>query len=129
MQKSISILVGIFLIITGILFFFNQAITNNGVNTKIVQIGNIICLILHIITFLIQYKSLSSPNPRAFVMAAMGTITAKLLFCMMAVLVYIITAKASVNKPAVMVLFVVYLLYMAMELRLILKLNKAQKNG
>lgn len=129
MQRSISILIGIFVAITAVLFFGNNAVTNLGVSTKVVQIGNVICLIIHVITFFIQFKSLSSANPKAFVMAAMGTITAKLLFCMIAVLSYVMAAKAEVNKPAVLVLFVVYLLYMVTELYMILKLNKAQKNG
>jgi hypothetical protein len=126
-RKAIFPIIILFLIVNGALIAAKGLLVKYGVDTDVVRIGNLICFLLNIIVLLLQSKSLKNANPNVFIRAVMGGFAIKMLLSMIIVGVYITTAK-PVNKPGVYVSLVLYIVYMAVELATILKLNK-KKNA
>ncbi|MBP6432092.1 MAG: hypothetical protein KA319_10015 [Ferruginibacter sp.] len=126
-KKIILPIVLLFIFLNTFLLTAKSIFIKYSIDRDVVMVANIICFLLHLGTLFLQKQSLKSSNPNAFVRAAMAGILMKLLICMFAVAVYVMTAK-QVNKPAIYISLFLYLVYMFIELAAILKLNK-QKNG
>jgi hypothetical protein len=129
LQKNLIVFAVVFIVITATIILLNNFLNTYKVNTSVLHTSNFICFLLNVGAFYLQQVSLKSKNPKAFVMAAMGTITAKLLIAMVFALVYIVLAKAAVNKPAVVISLFFYLIYMVVEVFFIFKIITTNKNA
>ncbi|MBL0146609.1 MAG: hypothetical protein IPP48_13590 [Chitinophagaceae bacterium] len=126
-KKVILPIVLLFVFVNAFLLTSSSFITKWGADKDVLIVANIICFVINLLAFLLQSKSLQNANPNAFVRAVMGGVMLKMLVCIFAVFIYVMSAK-EVNKPAVIISMALYILYMAIEIAAILKLNK-QKNG
>jgi hypothetical protein len=125
--KGILPIVLLFIFVNAFLLIAKNILAKYGLDKDVLIIANIICFAINILAYFIQSKSLQNKNPAAFVRAVMGGIMIKMLVCIFAVFIYVSTAK-NVNKASIIVAMVLYVIYMAIEMAVILKLNK-QKNG
>lgn len=126
-RKGILPIVLLFIFVNAFLLTAKNILAKYGLDKDVLIISNIICFAINILAYFIQSKSLQSKNPAAFIRAVMGGIMIKMLVCIFAVFIYVSAAK-QVNKPSIIVAMVLYILYMAVEMAVILKLNK-QKNA
>lgn len=127
-QKKVLLPILLFFVFTSTFLLTAKSVfIKIGADRDVIIVANIICVALHIIVFLLQSKSLKSTNPNAFVRAVMAGMAIKMLACMIAVFMYVMLVK-PVNKPAVLISLLLYFVYMAIEVKAVLKLNK-QKNG
>lgn len=127
-QKKVLLPIFLFFVFTStFLLTAKNIFIKIGADRDVIIVANIICVALHIIVFLLQSKSLKSSNPNAFVRAVMAGMAIKMLVAMIAVFMYVMLVK-PVNKPAVLISLFLYFVYMAIEVKAVLKLNK-QKNG
>ncbi len=126
-RKGVIPIILLFIFINAFLLIAKSFLVKYGLDKDVLIIANLICFLINILTFFIQSKSLQNKNPSAFVRAVMGGILIKMMVCLIAVFIYVSTAK-TINKPSIIVAMVLYVVYMIIEMAAILKLNK-QRNG
>lgn len=120
------ILVFIFLntfFITGTSFF-----EKHGIDRTVLIAANAILFVSNFITLLLLQRSLKNSNPNVFVRSMMAGTVIKLLIIAIAFVAYAFALKKNVNKPAIYISIFLYFLYLAVEVAIVLKLNK-QKNA
>jgi len=101
----------------------------NGVDQLVLIGGNLLLFIVSLAAFFITFKALKSANPQAFVRAMYGSFMIKFFLIAVAAFIYIMIAKKEVNKPALIICGVLYIIYTAIETRALLKLLKQKKNA
>src|SRR6186713_366290 len=111
-RKVLLPLVLLFIIVNSFLLTANSMLTRWGVDRDILIIANVIFFVVSLIVFLMQRKALSNPNPHAFVRSVMGGMMIKMFVCIIAVVIYVLTAGKGYNKPAVFASLFLYLIYL-----------------
>lgn len=127
-RKTVLPIVFLFIIlntlfITGRSFFEKQNIDN-----IVLIAANAILFISNFITLILLQRSLKSSNPNVFVRSMMAGTVIKLLIIAISFVAYAFTLKKNINKPAIYISIFLYFLYLAVEVSIVLKLNK-QKNA
>ena len=92
-------------------------------------LGNLLLFGVSFIAYYITWRSLQSSNPQAFLRAMYGSFMVKFFLTAMVAFIYIMVAKKNVNKPALGICAVLYILYSFVEIKALLKLLKKKKNG
>lgn len=111
------------LFILGRSFLLKQNIDNN-----VLIASNAILFVSNFITLVMLQRSLKNSNPNVFVRSMMAGTLLKFMLVAISFMVYAYVAKKNINKPAVYISILLYFLYLAVEVGLMLKLNK-QKNA
>ncbi len=99
-----------------------------SLDKDVLIIANSLFLILTLITFIIQQKALNNANPHVFVRSVMAGMMIKMFACLIAIFVYWFLMKEKFSKPTVIVAMILYFIYLAVEVRVVTKLNR-QKNA
>jgi FtsH-binding integral membrane protein len=86
-------------------------------------------LLITLLSYLLAKRSLTSSNPHAFVRGVYSGIILKLFVSMIAAFVYISIYKRDLNKPAFFTLMGLYLVYTFIEVSILTKDLKQQKNA
>ena len=92
---------------------------------KILQAANIFWLLLSMLTLMMQKKALENKNPNVFVRAVMGSMLMKMMAGALAVLIYFMASQKAFNQQAVVIFLLLYVIYLAVEVRVIMKLNQS----
>lgn len=100
-----------------------------NVDQDVVIIGNLLLLLITLVSFLLAKRGLNNSNPYAFVRSVYGSVMLKLFVCIIAALVYIAIYKSSLNKPALFICMGLYLVYTFLEVAILMKLLKQKKNA
>jgi hypothetical protein len=116
-------ILGLFLIITLVIWAFSAFLQRNGIHTGVLLVANGIFLLLNIIVFLIQKKAIAHPNPNVFIRSVMGGMMLKMLVCAVAVLAYVLSVGPGYNKRSVFISLFIYLIYLAVEVTILMRLN------
>jgi hypothetical protein len=116
-------ILGLFLIITLVILAFSAFLQRNGIHTGVLLVANGIFLLLNIIVFLIQKKAIAHPNPNVFIRSVMGGMMLKMLVCAVAVLAYVLSVGPGYNKRSVFISLFIYLIYLAVEVTILMRLN------
>jgi hypothetical protein len=75
-----------------------------------------------------QKKAMQNANPNVFVRSVMAGTMIKMLIIAGAFIVYVLVAGKAINKPALYISIFLYFLYLAIEVTILMKMNK-QKNA
>jgi hypothetical protein len=121
-------LFSVFAILLLLIFSLQTQFTKYGVDTQVLKVANILFLLMGIIVFLFQKKALSHSNPNVFVRSVIGGMMLKMFICAFAVLIYVVSMGNNYNKKAVFISLFFYLIYLAVEVAILMRLNK-QKNA
>jgi hypothetical protein len=131
MQNNKQIL-PLILIFLGLNAFFLTATSffeKYGIDKNVLIIANTLLFITNFITFILQRKALQNKNPNVFVRSMMAGMMIKMFVVLGAFIGYVlISGKETVNKPAIYVSIFLYFVYLAVEVAIVMKLNK-QKNA
>lgn len=92
-------------------------------------IGNGLLFLLTLVSFLLALRGLDHTNPHVFVRSVYVSVMLKLFICMIAAFVYISMNKAGLNKPAFFTCMGLYLVYTFMEVGILTRLLKRNKNA
>jgi hypothetical protein len=111
------------LFITGRSFFERQ-----GIDRDVLIISNAILFLSNLVTIVLLMKALRNSNPNVFVRSMMAGTVIKLLVIAISFAAYAFAVKKNINKPAVYISIFLYFVYLALEVAIVLKLNK-QKNA
>ena len=108
------------LLLSGALIFFNKG----QIDFKVVFFANCIFFVLSLFVFRMQQKAMQQPNPNVFIRSVMGGLILKMGIVVTAVVFYVLLSRKSLNKPAVFISILLYLVYLAVEVATVMKLNK-----
>lgn len=100
-----------------------------GIDGTVVIVGNFILFLVSLFALIITQRSFQSENPQAFVRAIYLSFIIKFFVVAISAFVYIIIAKKTVSKPALMICAGLYIIYTAFETRKLLKMLKPKKNA
>ena len=97
------------------------------IDTDVLIIGNIILLAATLTSFFLYTRSLKSNQPQAFLRYIYSGMFLKMLICVFAAFIYIASVN-NVNKPALFGCMFLYFVYTFIEVSILLRLSKQQKN-
>lgn len=124
--KSILPLFLTFLVLTAIIFAGHFFVTGRGIDYKAVMAGNCLFFLISFYVFRMQYLAMYNKNPQVFIRTVMGGMLIKMLLCVLAVVAYYFLSANAFNKPAVYISMIIYIVYLVVEVRTIMKLNKTK---
>lgn len=116
----IMVFVGLSLLILAGWKFSN----NNNIDTNVLLASNALFFVVAALVFLLQKKGLKNLNPNKFVRSILTGMMLKMFFCVVAVLIYTLAIGDKFNKKAVFISLFFYLIYLAVEVMVLMKLNK-----
>jgi len=119
----------IFIIANGVFVAGKKLLAKYNVDQEVMIIGNAILLVATLLSFLLYKRSLRSDKPQAFLKFIYGGMFLKMLICLIAAFVYIAVFGKNVNKPALFGCMFLYFLYTFVEVSILLRLSKEQKNA
>ena len=97
-------------------------------DTDVLIVGNLILFIATVVSFFLYTRALKNDKPHKFLKYIYGGMFLKMLICLAAALVYIFALDGKVNKPALFGCMFLYFLYTFVEVSILLRLSKQQKN-
>ena len=116
-------LLSLFAIITIMIFFLKNALTRYGIDASVLLAANGIFLLINILVFLYQKQAITNANPNVFIRSVMAGMMIKMFVCAIAVLGYVVLIGKDYNKKAVFISMFLYLIYLAVEVATLMRLN------
>jgi hypothetical protein len=124
--KTVQPLFITFLALTVLIFAGNFLLAEKGINYLVVMGGNCLFFLVSLFVFRMQYLAMQNSNPHVFIRSVMGGMIIKVFACLIAVIGYYFISKSAFNKPAVYISMVIYIVYLVVEVRTVMKLNKTK---
>lgn len=115
-----------FLVLSIIIFFGNLFYKERGIDYLVLMGGNCLFFLVSLFVFRMQHVAMFNSNPHVFIRSVMGGMIVKVFACVIAVVAYYFISKGAFNKPAVYISMVIYIVYLVVEVRTIMKLNKTK---
>ena len=119
-------LVLVFVGLAAVILAANIFYTGKGIDYSVLMAGNCLFFLISLFVFRMQYLAMYNSNPNVFIRSVMGSMLIKLFACVIAVVAYYLISGAAFNKPAVYISMVIYVVYLVVEVRTIMKLNKTK---
>ncbi|MEP7236935.1 MAG: hypothetical protein ABI685_03685 [Ferruginibacter sp.] len=115
-----------FLFLTVIIVAANFLYTGRGVDYIVVMAANCLFFLISLFVFRMQFVAMHNKNPNVFIRSVMGGMLIKVFGCVIALVAYYFISGPAFNKPAVYASMVIYIVYLVVEVRTIMKLNKTK---
>jgi hypothetical protein len=127
-RKAVLPLILIFIFLNTLFIIDNSFFKKQNIDNDVLVISNAILFVSNLITLLLLIRALQNSNPNVFVRSMMAGTVIKLFVIAIAFIAYAFAVKRNINKPAIYISIFLYFLYLAVEVGIVLKLNK-QKNA
>jgi len=128
-QRKFLLPLALIFIICNVFFIaFKAVLTKWGLDDAVLIIANSLFLIINLITLFIQQKALLNTNPNVFIRSVMAGMMIKMFVCIIAIIFYWFIMGSAFSQASVFAGMLLYLIYLAVEVSLVNKLNK-QKNA
>ena len=114
----------IFIFCNGLFLTLKLPLARLGIDYYILIIANSLFLTIAVVTSLIQKKALQNTNPNVFIRSVMAGMMIKMFVCIIAIIFYWFIAKQDFSNATVFAAMLVYLIYLAVEVILVSKMNK-----
>ena len=115
-----------FLVLTALIFAANIFYAGKGIDYAVVMGGNCLFFLISLLVFRMQYLAMYNANPNVFIRSVMGGMIIKVFACVIAIVAYYFISAAAFNKPAVYASMIIYIVYLVVEVKTIMKLNKTK---
>lgn len=116
-----------FLVLTAIIMLANMFYAG-GIDYTVVMAANCLFFLISLFVFRMQFLAMHNSNPSVFIRSVMLGMIIKVFGCIIAVVGYYFLSGKLFNKPAVYISMIIYIIFLTVEVRTIMKLNK-QKNA
>ena len=116
-------LLSLFAILTIAIFSLKNIFLQYGVDGNVLLAANVIFLLINILVFIYQKQALVNPNPNVFIRSVIAGMMVKMFVCAIAVLAYVVLVGKDYNKKAVFISMFFYLIYLAVEVAILMRLN------
>jgi hypothetical protein len=127
-RKQLFPLLFVFIAINTFLLTSSAFFDRYGIDRDVLIVANTLFFLSNFIAFFLQSRALQNKNPNVFVRSMMVSMMIKMLLVLGAFLGYVVVLGKAVNKPAIYISIFLYFVYLAIEVAIVLKLNK-QKNA
>ncbi len=127
--KNLMPLLALFTIVNLVFFVWADYLDSIKVNHSVVIFGNALLFLLAMISLQLHMSASKKENPNVLVRSIMMSTFLKMILIAVSVLIYVKMAKETKSKWAIFVTMFIYLIYMAIELKIALKLNKKQSSN
>ena len=124
--KSVLPLVITFLFLTVLSIAGNFFLADKGINYLVVMGGNCLFFLVSLFVFRMQYVAMYNSNPNVFIRTVISGMIIKMFACVIGVVAYYFISKDAFNKLAVYISMCIYIVYLVVEVRTIMKLNKTK---
>jgi hypothetical protein len=98
-----------------------------NMSRNVMLAGNVILFGATTVSFFLYSRSLKNNSVHAFLRMIYGGMFAKMMICLFAALVYIISVKKGVSKGAIFGCMFLYFVYTFVEISIILKMSRQGK--
>ncbi len=116
-----------FLVLTAIIMMATMFYAG-GIDYTVVMAANCLFFLISLFVFRMQFLAMHNSNPNVFIRSVMSGMIIKVFGCIIAVVGYYFLSGRLFNKPAVYISMIIYIIFLTVEVRTIMKLNK-QKNA
>jgi hypothetical protein len=96
-------------------------------DSDILLIGNVVLFLATLVSFILYMRSLKNNQAQAFLRYIYSGMFLKMLICLFAAFIYIASTN-NVNKPALFGCMFLYFVYTFVEVSILLRLSKQQKD-
>lgn len=124
--KKFIPVIGLFLLLTFILFIFGSSLEEYGFNIGFLLVANALLFILTFLGFYLQTKGVRSTNAHAFIRGIYSSLLLKMFVIVAAILIYVLLMGGETNTPSIFASMGIYLLYTTLEVVQLMKI--ARKN-
>lgn len=118
----------VFVFLNGAFVLGSSRLEHWKADQSVLILGNLLLFLVSLVSFLLTRRSLSNPNPNAFVRAMYGSFIIKFFVCAAVAFAYIMATKKEVNKPALFICMGLYVVYTVLEVAALTKILK-RKNA
>jgi hypothetical protein len=122
--KTVLPLLITFLVLTITIFAAAFLFNEKNISYAMIMAFNCLFFLISFFVFRMQYQAMYNNNPSVFIRSVMGGMIIKVFACLIAVVAYYFISGPAFNKPAVYASMVIYIIYLVVEVRTIMKLNK-----
>lgn len=119
----------LFVVLTALFISTKSMLIRRNVDQDVLIIGNLLLLVVTLLSYLLLYRGIQSVNPHSFVRAMYLSFIIKFFIIVLAAALYILIAKSNVNKPALIFCLFLYLVYTFIEVSVLTKMMKQKKNA
>ena len=98
-------------------------------DAEVLIIGNLILFVATVLSFFLYARALKNDKPHKFLKYIYGGMFLKMLICLIAAFIYIASYGENVNKAAIFGSMFLYFVYTFVEVTILLRLSKQQKNA
>ena len=127
--QPIRPLILVFIVISAFGIIGKDWLLKNGISQDLLIYGNLLLFVVTFGAYYINTSSLRSSNPNAPVRGMYAGFMIKFFLIALAAFIYIIIDKKQVNKPGLMILAGLYIVYTALETKALMQLANAKKNA
>lgn len=124
--KAVLPLFIVFFGLTVLVFIASLVYADKGIDYIAVMGSNCLFFLISLFVFRMQFLAMHNSNPNVFIRSVMGGMIIKVFACVIAVIAYYFLSGPAFNKPAVYAAMIIYIIYLVVEVRTIMKLNKTK---
>lgn len=112
-----------------LVFLIAKLFFNTGnIDLTVILVANALFFLISLLVFRMQLKAMQHSNPNVFIRSVMAGMMIKMFIVIVAVIAYVLLSGKFFNKPAIFISLLLYLVYLAVEVAAVMKLNK-RKNA
>ena len=126
--KPLRLLIGIFVLLNAALLLGRQRLEEKKIDVDATIIGNLVLMIVTVLSFTLLYRAMKSTNIHAFTRMMYVNFIVKFFVILGVVVIYALMTK-EINKGAVIICMIVYFLYTMIESAALTKLLKRKKDA
>lgn len=120
-------LIGLFIILNGVLIYFNARLLEKGVHQHVLLIGNLALAAITGLSYSMNRKGITSTDNNAFVRRVYASTLSKMMLCLVGITVYVVLNRAHTSKETIFILMFLYVVYTVIETLSLQQLTKRKK--
>jgi hypothetical protein len=113
-----------FVVLNAIIIVFRRSLTAEGFNVDTLILGHVLLFVLTLLSLFMLKSGMRAATTPAFLRSVYGSFMLKLFIAAIAVFVYAWLNKGQINKPSLFTLMGLYLVYVYLEVKTLLKLSR-----
>ena len=122
-------LILVFCITTALFLLGKNQLLQWGVNSTVLVVGNILLFAVTLASYLLYKRAMAHPTTMGFLRNTYSGLFLKLLVCIIAIMIYVMSDREHVNKPAILSCVALYFVYTLLEMRSLMQWNKERRNA
>ncbi|HVZ96211.1 MAG TPA: hypothetical protein VG847_05005 [Chitinophagaceae bacterium] len=127
-NRSATVL-AVFILVNGLAFAFKGFLQGHGVDIGLLLVANLILFLLGLAGFFILMRGLRSSNTQAFLRSVYASLLLKLFVIIIALSLYLFINKGKINRPALFTSLALYIVYMVIEIRQLMKITSKKTDA